>query len=294
MFDFPGIYQEADDISNRTQKQYLIILRLFLCLLLLSTIAFSYFNSIWEVKLINAIASLVIVVLSFLFTFINFQGTWYNARAVAESIKTICWRFATKSEPYNVPDLDSKNLLLKTIKDIVDMNHDFQKNISSRFSSHQQIPDNMVKTRMLSLPERLELYYTNRVIEQRDWYIKKSNWNRTRSYMFFASLIVVSIVLSVLLFLDLKEPPINVQKPVNQIDYPIEIMLSILSVIFTWVQTKKYKELDKSYALASHEIGFIATQNESVITEADLSEYVNNSENAFSREHTQWIARKDK
>lgn len=291
MFDFPGIYKEADDISNRTQKQYLLILRLFLGLLLFSTIAFSYFSSIREVKLVNAIASLVIVILSFLFTFINFQGTWYNARAVAESIKTICWRFATKSEPYNISEIDAKRLLLKTIKDIVDMNHDFQKNISSRFSSDQQIPDNMAQMRELPLIERLEIYYKYRVIDQRNWYIKKSSWNRRRSYIFFTILIVVSIILSIFLFLDLKE---SIQSSTAQVYYPIEILLSILSVIFTWVQTKKYKELDKSYALASHEIGFIATQKELVKTENDLSEYVINSENAFSREHTQWIARKDK
>jgi hypothetical protein len=59
------------------------------------------------------------------------------------------------------------------------------------------------------------------------------------------------------------------------------------------VQTKKYKELEKSYALTSHEINFIATQKDDIKSDDLLSEYVDNSENAFSREHTQWIARKD-
>ena len=59
------------------------------------------------------------------------------------------------------------------------------------------------------------------------------------------------------------------------------------------VQTKKYKELNKSYALASYEIGFITFQKKKVYSEEQLSDLVSNTENAFSREHTQWIARKD-
>jgi len=48
----------------------------------------------------------------------------------------------------------------------------------------------------------------------------------------------------------------------------------------------------KSYALASYEINLILNQINSVNTESEFSKYVDDSENAFSREHTQWIARK--
>jgi hypothetical protein len=285
MFDFPGIYEEADSLSNKTQKRYLRVLKLFLGLLLVSSILFSYFANIWEVKLFNAIVSLGIVVLSFIFSFVNFQGIWYNARAVAESIKTTSWRYALKAEPYDISDVEAKLLLIETIKKILKMNHDFVKNISADYSNHDQIPINMTAIRSLNTSERLEFYYVNRIIEQRDWYQKKSDTNKKSSFRFFVLLITISLLLSIGLFLDLEKS--------NTIVYPIPILLSALSIIFTWVQTKKYRELEKSYALASHEIGFIAMLKDRVCTDKELSNFVIDSENAFSREHTQWIARKD-
>jgi len=285
VFDFPGIYREANDISNKTQKFYLFVIKIYLFLLIISAILFTYFANIWEIKLANALISLVILSLSFGFFFYDFQGIWYNARAVAESIKTSCWRYAIKAEPYNTDDNEANTLLVETMKHIVDMNHDFKKHISAEFSSEDQLPNTLTSVRALPFNERLEYYHKNRVNEQREWYKNKSIKNKNNSLIYSWLLLMLSVTISVLLFL-------NIDKN-NQIEYPVEILLSLISIIFTWIQTKKYKELNKSYALASYEIGFIATQKQRVDSEEKLSNYVNNSENAFSREHTQWIARKD-
>jgi hypothetical protein len=284
MFDYPAIYKEADNISNKTQKNYLWILKAFLFLLILSSILFTYFDNIFILKLLNTIVSLIIVVLSFVFQFRNFQGTWYNARAVAESIKTISWRYSVKAEPYDISDIEAKSLFMETVKHIIDMNHDFQQYIEAEYGSHQAISDSMTATRQLSLQERFTIYHENRVREQKNWYKQKSLFNKRQSSIFFWILIIISLALFVLLVLNMKE--------INSSLFPIGTLLSVISVLFTWVQTKKYKELEKSYALATHEIGFIETHDNDT-NEKLFSDYVINAENAFSREHTQWIARKD-
>lgn len=69
-------------------------------------------------------------------------------------------------------------------------------------------------------------------------------------------------------------------------------MATAASAVLTWVQAKKYNELNSSYALAAHEIVLIKGEAVSVQDESHLSEFVVNSESAFSREHTQWVARK--
>jgi len=287
MFDYLAIYKEADNISNRTQSRYLNILIIFLCMLVISSISFTYFNDFIQMKIINAIISFSIVILLFIFHLYNFQGNWYNARAVAESIKTISWRYVMKAEPYNISDNEAKFLFLKTIKHIIDMNHDFKKCIEVDYANQQLIPDSMVNIRQLSFNERLNIYYEFRIIEQQNWYMGKSKYNKKRSNLFFCILIIISCVLSISILLDLVLDKYDVI-------FPVSIILSLISVFFTWVQTKKYKELEKSYALTAHEINFIATQKDNVISEDKISAYVEDSENAFSREHTQWIARKDK
>lgn len=286
MFPYPAIYKEADDISNRTQKYYLILLRVFLFLLLASSVLFSYFGDVSIARLLLALLSIAVVVISFLFSGYNFQGIWYNARAVAESIKTISWRYAVRAEPYDIDDQQAKKEFIATIRHILEMNHDFQKHISARHGAEGQIPENQTGIRGKTLQERKKLYLNDRVIEQRNWYGRKSKWNGSRAVMYSIALVVSAILLCTLLFLDVA----GVKMPIQ---YPIEPILTLISILFTWVQTKKYRELEKSYALANHEIGFIESEIDSIDTEKQLSDYVINAENAFSREHTQWIARKD-
>ena len=73
---------------------------------------------------------------------------------------------------------------------------------------------------------------------------------------------------------------------------PIEVVATATSAVFTWVQAKKYSELISSYALAAHEIVLIKGEAVAIYDESHLSEFIINSESAFSREHTQWTARK--
>lgn len=58
------------------------------------------------------------------------------------------------------------------------------------------------------------------------------------------------------------------------------------------VQAKKYRQLATAYSLAAHEITLIKHDSENAIDDKSLSEFVIDSENAFSREHTQWVAKK--
>ena len=73
---------------------------------------------------------------------------------------------------------------------------------------------------------------------------------------------------------------------------PIEVFAVIAVSSLTWIQLKRYQGLSSSYALAAHEIGTIKSISEEIETENDLSNFVINAENAFSREHTQWIAKR--
>ena len=70
-------------------------------------------------------------------------------------------------------------------------------------------------------------------------------------------------------------------------------LIVMVTSVLGWIQMKRHSELTASYNLAAHEIGIIKGNAESVKTEADFSDFVNEAELAFSREHTQWVARKD-
>lgn len=75
--------------------------------------------------------------------------------------------------------------------------------------------------------------------------------------------------------------------------WPSEPLLVVASAVLGWIQIKKFNELASAYSLTAHEIGIIQTRAAAVVQEADFSEFVNEAERAFSREHTQWVARQD-
>jgi len=75
--------------------------------------------------------------------------------------------------------------------------------------------------------------------------------------------------------------------------WPTDVFVAIAASVLAWIQAKRFQELAASYALAAHEISLIREQAALINGEKDFSSFVGDAENAFSREHTQWIARKD-
>jgi hypothetical protein len=75
--------------------------------------------------------------------------------------------------------------------------------------------------------------------------------------------------------------------------FPTDILIAIAASLLTWMQAKRFSELSASYALTANEIGIVREQADDLVSDGTLSSFVGDSENAFSREHTQWVARKD-
>ena len=80
---------------------------------------------------------------------------------------------------------------------------------------------------------------------------------------------------------------------VDQPFWPTDVFVAMAASVLSWMQAKRFSELAASYALAAHEIGLIKEQSLLPDTPEKFSLFVGDAENAFSREHTQWVARKD-
>ncbi len=142
----------------------------------------------------------------------------------------------------------------------------------------------MSAIRNLQWEERLKLYIADRIDDQSHWYSKKSRFNKhlAKRWLIF-SIVLHSLAILLLLY--------RIKEPFSSL--PIEVVATAASAVLTWGQAKKHTELTSSYALAAHEIVLIKGESGSVTEECHLSEFVINSESAFSREHIQWTARKN-
>lgn len=115
---------------------------------------------------------------------------------------------------------------------------------------------------------------------------KKSKHNRKRSSQFFVLLVALQAIAIAFVLLRIVFPEWKI--------WPTEIFVVSAGAVITWVQLKRFQEVATAYALTAHEIGIIRTKLDESNSDLLFSDFVRDAENAFSREHTQWIAKLEK
>jgi hypothetical protein len=283
--DYPGLYEIANKKSESSQKKYFFFLRLEYSLLITSAVnAVIDYKSKYILSFFLFCALLLIIYAKKKF---KHDQEWYKYRAIAESIKTITWKFAMKSEPFNDTD-EIKNVkeLSKYLDAILKGSEYISKSIDPKKTPQFFLTSTMKMVRELNYKERIDFYCKHRIEEQGDWYAKKSVYNKKWSTSWFyaiSAIYTVAIIFSGYnaFFSD-----------GNGIILPITVLSTIASSLVGWAQVKRYNELAASYILTAHEINLIKEQSYYIKSEADLVDFVKDSEVAFSREHTQWVARR--
>lgn len=287
--DLPALYKSADSTSNSSQKKYFIGIGSYLILILLATFfTFVSDNSPNQTsRIISAVLFFITLAIMVWLKVTKPDDIWYNARAVAESVKTRAWRWMLKASPYEDSE-DPKVMSREFVKDLTSIFSE-NKSLVGKLNLNQNgdsaITEKMIDIRALPLAERLSVYRENRIINQELWYFRKARDNKFYGQVWFG-LTILTHSMAILLLL------INIANP--ELKMPIEIVAVGASGILTWLQAKKHNELASSYTLTFHEIMLIKSEVVHISTQEELSTYIINCENAFSREHTQWVARKDR
>ncbi|PTM44680.1 uncharacterized protein DUF4231 [Sphingomonas aerolata] len=285
MFEYPALYQTAGEMSAESQAATLNLIRGEYALLFLAAVL----SMNWSKEPIFFVIYTG-VLLGSLGLLIKRNSEkpeqgWYRGRALAESIKTSCWRYCMRAEPFGDADTvqtvkaEFRNHLLEILK----TNRFIGDRMPPDSLAKEQIPDSMQYVRKLQLVDRKAFYLAHRIQEQREWYARKAGANK-RAGRFWGKIGVFAYIVAIVLALT------RIALPDWEL-WPIEPVLVFASAIIGWTQVKKFNELASSYALTAHEIGIIQGNIESVETEEALSDFINESERAFSREHTQWVAR---
>ena len=140
--------------------------------------------------------------------------------------------------------------------------------------------------RRAGLVQRMGLYRDLRISDQKKWYSDKSQNNRKTAWAFFTvTLIAMGMAIGV-----------HFWRAVDtRWDYwPGDGLITIALGFLTWLQAKRYQELAETYSIAAQDISMVEIGLGGISNEFEFSIFVGDAENAFSREHTQWVARKDR
>lgn len=285
MFSYPALYDAASKLSSSSQKTYLRLIKAEYVLLIVASILSL---NLYATSQYYALYAFVFILLLFTVVSRTWQKPeqdWYKGRALAESIKTSCWRYCMKADPFGVEDSEevSKEEFRIHLRGILEANRHIGDKIPPDSAANNQITESMLATRMLSLESRVCFYRKHRILEQQTWYRDKAKTNRRLSKVWMIVAIAIYIAAIALILARISYPEIKI--------WPIEPLIVTASTIVGWTQIKKFNELASSYTLTAYEIGLTIGVSKKIENEEDFSKFVVEAEQAFSREHTQWVAR---
>jgi hypothetical protein len=198
--DFPALYRSADDLSLKSQQNFLSALRVHLVTLVVAAILSIVSIPHWSVAAAQLLALLGALGCSIYLFSMRPDRFWYAGRAVAESIKTVTWRYVCRAEPFQGDDANARNDFRQTLKQIVEQNREVCQSLTEHLDGQQFTPV-MEAMRAKGLEERRATYSASRIADQLTWYAKKAAFNRRRSKWFFWMLIgtnAVAVVCAVL------------------------------------------------------------------------------------------------
>lgn len=281
--EYPALYRATNDTSIKAQHVYYCALFIILCSLVVASISSLFsgdnkFSAILSVVLLS-LAPLLSVFLAAK----RYDVTWYRARAAAESIKTMSWRYMMRAEPY---DKDTaRSLLITDLRQILSDVKEFGHHLPSSAADSAQITEYMDNIRSLDLSNRMAIYLKDRIDEQRTWYTKKAAYNKRMATRWFWLMVVFQIAAGTAAAFRIAYS--------DFMYFPTGIFTTAAASVLAWIQAKRFQDLGTSYILTAQEIGMIKSLHSEINGEEPFSKFVGDAENAFSREHTQWKARRD-
>lgn len=287
--DLPALYRSADKASLEAQKNYLRFIKSNLSLIVISVVLTSIAISsidyrVW-VSIFGAVLLLFSLILTIVLHHIKPDSIWFEARAAAESVKTISWRYMMVAEPYNISNSDADTLFRNEMQQILIQRNSISGVLGGSEASGAQISEKMRQIRAYDVNSRKDIYIRCRINDQRTWYASKARTNKTWStiWIYIIGSTQFLAMLSAILLISYPDFQFNIAA----------ILAATAAAFIGWLQLKQHQELANSYGLATHELGLIESLATHISTENELSEFVGDAENAISREHTMWIARRD-
>jgi hypothetical protein len=287
----PALYRAANAASVSAQRAYLRLLRIDLVLLVCGAVLGSV--DVHQASLLLAIRILAVAVLvaSLVVTVTIRQGEWeqrwYGGRAAAESVKTLTWRYMTQAEPFDgAVAKETEGRFSEALRAVLAQREQLGGLRTGTLGAEPQITDSMRAVRTAPLATRIAIYRDQRIIDQRQWYSGKAAASAKAEGYLFSAVIgaqFLAVVAGILL----------VAKP----EYPVNglsVFATSAAALLAWLQVKRHQELAQSYDVTAQELGFIESQLAHITTESDFRQFVSDAESAISREHTLWVARRDR
>ena len=278
---YPALYDAADKTSLAAQQWYLRFSAIRLAALvgtagvMLLTSLIESWAPITAVLFLAAALAGELLILT-----LHPERQWYEGRAIAESVKTLSWKYQVGGEPFGVDGPNAADVDTEFIRRLDQLVTEFR-DLNLRPAEKNQITEAMRQIRMKSLDERRDVYRASRIDDQQTWYARNSDWNRTWALRWQIGLVLIEIagILAAIF------------RALNLVQSDAYGFLAAVAAAGVgWLQIKQHQNLAKAYSVASHELASILSRMDAAQDEDEWKRFVDHAEVAISREHTLWLA----
>ena len=206
------------------------------------------------------------------------EQDWYDGRALAESAKTLTWRYAVGAAPFE--DMHDQSAESRFIDELETLLREAPSTAVAPTAA-PAVSNQLRQLRDAPLRERRQSYLTYRIDEQSGWYRRKSEWNIGRARRWRVVLLVLEAIGIVAALL----------RTVGLVELDLAgIVAALIGAGAAWLATKQHDGLGRAYAFAANELSLARARIVRVATQADWAREAADAEEAISREHTMWRA----
>lgn len=274
--DMPVVFRSSDTASLTGQRRYIRGTKWRLVLAVGAAVC----------GVLDQRAAFVALVVVFMTTiFVEFwllaerpEQAWYDGRALAESTKTLAWRYAVGGSPFpaDVPQADAQLRFLERLRDL--LREAPATSLAPMGSA--AVTDAMNDLRGRDFATRKKAYVRHRVEDQLGWYTKKAQDNVVRARRWRMLLITVEALGLAAAVLRLT----------GVLDFDLAgVLAAVLGAGSAWFAVRQYETLGRAYTFAATELSVVHDRLAHT-TEASWAQEVADAEEAISREHTMWRA----
>lgn len=282
---FPVLFKSADQTSLRGQERYLRATRIRLLLAVLAAAATAVSLHIGKIDVMASIAAAAFTATVLVEIYLlseRPERAWYDGRALAESTKTLAWRYAVGATPFPIGrGNDEQQTAAYFQEQLAGLLRDAPESGIEDVATDPTAEKGIHELRKSPLKDRQQAYLSGRIIDQQRWYGEKAKFNRARAHWWRLTLIAVELLgLIAAIFRALGTV---------RVDLP-GILAAIVASGAAWLAVRQHDSLARAYALAANELALARSRLEKVTDEAAWSIEVADAEEAISREHTMWRA----
>lgn len=299
----PELFHRVDQASVQAQRMHLNYFRWSLLLIVLAATppfvqAFcTYFidptqtalldNTARVAALLAALFFAGTLIANFMIRLRQYDRDWYQGRALAESIRSITWKYMMNADPYNsvLGEDDSERRYLSDLHEILAIAPKLSALGDVTNTPTVRITPSMRGIRAAALAKKKEFYAKFRIEEEWQWYSRKAAAHARSEHRMFHAVVACQFVALFLAMFRIAWPktPLHVGP----------ILAALAAALMAWGQLRRFGEQAVAYALAARDLEFVADEARFVQNDAELARYVADAENAISREHTMWMARRE-